>query len=172
MRLKSTLTLLLMLSLMRCAHLDDSSNQGNQASPATSPSGQTSSQTSGNSSTQSSTQPSSSSSEQANPSPAASNEPLVQSAVTLWFQQRGIETRNLMIIIQPYGNGPNANNLPGRIQFKTPKPSGDQEKWRRKLRDDFSAWLVQHQHPEGGCTSVDLKPEQDLLAVDIQIVCR
>ena len=100
------------------------------------------------------------------PSPAMDS-----SAMLTWFQQYGLETRNLQITSRPANDG-SAGGLPQRIQFKTPKPAGALEAWRLKLRDALSAWLVEKGHPEGSCTSVDLTPEQDLVAVDIQIVCR
>lgn len=93
-----------------------------------------------------------------------------QSTLLTWFTQRGIETRKLQIISRAPDQG-SAAGLPQRIQFQTPKPANP-ETWRLELRDALSAWLVEQQHPEGQCTSVDIKSEQDLLAVDIQIVCR
>lgn len=103
--------------------------------------------------------------------PAPSFDP---AAMLVWFQQRGVETRNLEITSRPVDNGasPSASGLPMRLKFKTPKPEAELELWRRALRDDFGAWLAENGHPEGQCTSVDVKPEKELLAVDIQIVCR
>lgn len=105
------------------------------------------------------------------PSPSGSAVALNQTAVAQWFEQRGIPTQGLIVISQSADSGA-ASGLPMRVQFHTPVPSGELETWRLQLRTDFSAWLVQNGHPEGGCTSVDLKPEQGTLAVDIQIVCR
>ena len=98
--------------------------------------------------------------------------PLDQNAVLTWLTQRGLETRELQIVSWGPDSG-GASGMPQRIQFQTPKPAGDLENWRVQLRDELGGWLSAQGHPEGQCTSVDLDPvSPELLAIDIQIVCR
>lgn len=139
MKIKCLATLLISLSLMRCAHPQAGPSDGQSATP-----------------------------QNQSAAPAVQ---LNQAAVTLWLQQRGLETQNLIILSQSDNQG-TASGLPMRVQFKTALPAGDQEKWRLQLRNEFSAWLVKNSHPEGQCTSVDLKSDKNQLSVDIQIVCR
>ena len=97
--------------------------------------------------------------------------PVDQPALNDWFSRRGVVTRDFKVENWPADAGASAG-LPQRITFKTTKPSGELESWRSSLRDDLGAWLVDKKHPEGNCTSVDLRPEAESLAVEILIVCR
>jgi hypothetical protein len=99
------------------------------------------------------------------------DKPLDQPALTAWFSQRGLVTSDFKVENWPADAGASAG-LPQRISFKTAKPSGELESWRTSLRDDLGAWLVDKKHPEGNCTSVDLRPEAETLVVEILIVCR
>lgn len=94
-----------------------------------------------------------------------------QMSLLSWFAQRGLETKHLQMTSRQVKAESN-QAFPERIQFKTNKPTGELESWRVSLRDELSAWLISQQHPEGACVSVDITPEADLIALDIQIVCR
>lgn len=118
------------------------------------------------------------------PSAAATPNPLDQLSqvtVSLWLEQRGLMPKNLQMMSRslptPSGQPPVEGPLMRAI-FLTDKPTGTLETWRIKLREDFSAWLVEKKHPEGQCVSVDIKPvpkeptRPDRIEVDIQVVCR
>lgn len=108
-------------------------------------------------------------------------EQLSQITVSLWLEQRGLMPKNLQMMSRslptPSGQKPIEGPLLRAI-FLTDKPTGTLETWRVKLREDFSAWLVEKKHPEGQCVSVDIKPvpkeptRPDRIEVDIQVVCR
>lgn len=97
--------------------------------------------------------------------------PVDQTSLLTWLTQRGLETKSLQITSRQV-KAESIQAFPERVQFKTRKPAGELELWRVALRDELSAWLISQKHPEGACVSVDVTPEADLIALDIQIVCR
>lgn len=96
---------------------------------------------------------------------------LNQTSLLTWLTQRGLETKSFQMTSRQV-KADSVLAFPARVQFKTPKPTGELESWRVALRDELSAWLISQKHPEGACVSVDITPEADLIALDIQIVCR